>query len=71
MALEHTMRFSLQSDFAIIARTRRLVRRSQALLAASRKAVPARWLSSVEPGPGDHPIDLPLQLKLLDEYEDR
>ena len=58
-----------QSDFLVLSRSRKLVERSQAVLAASRRAVPVRWLSPVDRAPDDHLLELLAQLEALDEQE--
>ena len=65
------MQFPFHSDFDVMARSKKLVRRSQALLAASRRAVPARWLSPADRPPDDDLSDPLLQIRLLAEQSGR
>ena len=64
------MRFSRELDIEVIARTRRLVKRSRALLAASRRMVPARLLNNFDREADDHLVDLRAQPKLRDGHDE-
>lgn len=52
----------LKSDVEIAERSRRIVKHSRDVLAASRRAVPARWLSAIDREPNDHLLEVLAQL---------